>query len=247
MAISQKDIVFKCNQAGKPILISNEMLESMKHHPRPTRAEAVDVANAVLDGADGLVLSGETAIGKYPLQSLDMMCRICREAENSLDYDELQNKAIRRIQKPIPVEESIASSAVRCAREIHAKLIIVVTENGRTPRLIAKYRPNIPILTVTWISTVVRHLTLCNSVIPMFLECRMDEEESLAWAIDKAFELGWIEEGDAVVLTYGNLPPLYGRGTTTKLQVSICTRHGSRLPNLYPPAFSTSDLLVTQT
>jgi pyruvate kinase len=212
------------------------MLESMKDRPRPTRAEAVDVANAVLDGADGLVLSGETAIGKYPLQSLAMMCQICAEAENSMDYDELQSKAIRRIQKPILVEESIASSAVRCAREVNAKLIIVVTENGKTSRLVAKYRPNIPVLTITWNLFIARQLTLCNSVLPLFTGQWMTEEDALSWAIARAMEMGYAQEGDIVVLTYGSNPHSYyesSSGTTTKLQVSICTKEGA-LNGPYP-------------
>ena len=221
VAISQKDLVKKCNAAGKPIMIANEMLESMRNNPRPTRAEAVDVANAVLDGADALILSSETAVGMYPVESLQMMKRICLEAENSIDYAELHLLATRSIRKPIQVSESIASSAVKCAMEVNAKLIIVVTESGKTARLVGKYRPPVPVFAFTCSQETARQLSICRNVVPYYVGNRITLNSIERQAMLYAMKLGLAREGDTLVFTSGQLSQ-FMEGSTTKIQVVVC-------------------------
>lgn len=146
--LAQKMMIQKCNYAGKPVITATQMLESMIKNERPTRAEATDVANAVLDGTDCVMLSGETAAGAYPVQAVQVMINICREAEASLDYHAMFKAILRRAVLPMSPLESLASSAVRTAHKVHASLIVVLTRGGSTARLVAKYRPAIPVLTV---------------------------------------------------------------------------------------------------
>eukprot|EP00892_Ulva_mutabilis_P007097 jgi/Ulvmu1/475/UM001_0483.1 len=148
MFLAQKMMIQQCNQAGKPVITATQMLESMIKNPRPTRAEATDVANAVLDGTDCVMLSGETAAGNFPVEAVKVMTKICREAESSLDYYALFKSILKEAPMPMSPLESLASSAVRTAHKVHAKLIIVLTRGGSTARLVAKYRPSIPVLTV---------------------------------------------------------------------------------------------------
>lgn len=146
--LAQKMMIQKCNYAGKPVITATQMLESMCKNPRPTRAEATDVANAVLDGTDCVMLSGETAAGAFPVEAVKVMTKICREAESSLDYYSLFKAILKEAPMPMSPLESLASSAVRTAHKVHAKVIIVLTRGGSTARLVAKYRPSIPVLTV---------------------------------------------------------------------------------------------------
>lgn len=138
--MAQKMMIQKCNFMGKPVITATQMLESMCKNPKPTRAEATDVANAVLDGTDCVMLSGETAAGLFPLQAVEVMGKICREAEASLDYNGLFKTIIRQVPLPMSPLESLASSAVRTAHKVRATLIICVTRGGSTARLVAKYR-----------------------------------------------------------------------------------------------------------
>ncbi|KAI8930211.1 pyruvate kinase [Entophlyctis helioformis] len=182
ISIAQKKMVALANVAGKPIMIANQMLESMCTNPRPTRSEAADVANAVMDGVDGLVLSGETALGKhrssfpthlrdrlssyqpthlageYVVETVETMRKIANQAELNTNYLEFQAKAMRNVAKPVHVNESIASSAVLAARQIGATVIVCITEAGGTARLVAKYRPLIPVLAATTIARTSRQL-----------------------------------------------------------------------------------------
>ena len=146
--MAQKLMIQKCNLAGKPVVTATQMLESMTKNPRPTRAEATDVANAVLDGTDCVMLSGETAAGAYPVAAVRVMTKICREAEASIDYTALFRAIMKRVPLPMTPLESLASSAVRTAAKVGASLIVVLTRGGATARLVAKYRPTMPILTV---------------------------------------------------------------------------------------------------
>jgi pyruvate kinase len=165
---AQKHIIATANVAGKPVFVSNQMLESMKEHPRPSRSESSDVANAVLDGADGLVLSGETAIGKYINEAVQVMRRIAWHAERGINYPEWQAKLMKVIPKPIGISESIASSAVLCARQVNAALIMCITEFGGTARLIAKYRPNIPVIVATLVRQTAAQMAVTFGVVPYY-------------------------------------------------------------------------------
>ncbi|KAJ6798674.1 pyruvate kinase, cytosolic isozyme [Iris pallida] len=145
---AQKAMIFKCNIQGKPVVTATQMLESMIKSPRPTRAEATDVANAVLDGTDCVMLSGETAAGAYPELAVQTMAKICIEAESYLDYGAVFKGIMAQAPVPMSPLESLASSAVRTANSARASLILVLTRGGTTARLVAKYRPSMPILSI---------------------------------------------------------------------------------------------------
>jgi len=146
--LAQKMMIMKANIQGKPVVTATQMLESMIKSPRPTRAEATDVANAVLDGTDCVMLSGETAAGAYPEIVVQTMARICIEAESFIDYGHLFKRIMETAPMPMSPLESLASSAVSTARSVKAALILVLTKGGSTAKLVAKYRPSMPILSV---------------------------------------------------------------------------------------------------
>ncbi|GBG71414.1 hypothetical protein CBR_g8834 [Chara braunii] len=181
--LAQKMMILKCNSAGKPVITATQMLESMVKSPRPTRAEATDVANAVLDGSDAVMLSGETAAGAYPEEAVMVMSRICREAEASLDYHAIYKAIIKETPLPMSPLESLASSAVRTANKVRASLIVVLMRGGSTAKLVAKYRPSIPILSVavpvltsdnlSWSiseESPARQSLICRGLIPLLAE-----------------------------------------------------------------------------
>ncbi len=206
--IAQKMMIYKSNIAGKPVVTATQMLESMILNPRPTRAECADVANAVLDGTDCVMLSGETANGDFPQEAVKMMASTCVEAESMIDYDE-QYDAIRHkmlaLGVPISPSESIASSAVKTGRDLNAKAIIVMTESGVTARLIAKYRPFIPILALTSHADVARQMQgyLKNTRVEIFPS--MDgNEKIILQAIDRAKHHGLCAAGDNVIVVHGH-------------------------------------------
>jgi pyruvate kinase len=216
--LAQKMMIQKCNQAGKPVITATQMLESMCKNPRPTRAEATDVANAVLDGTDCVMLSGETAAGSFPVQAVQVMTRICREAEASLDYYNLFKAIIKRAPVPMSPLESLASSAVRTAHKVHASLIIVLTRGGSTARLVAKYRPSIPVLTVavpvlttdslTWTCSgeaPARQCLVTRGLLPLLAEgsARATDsdttDEILQASIEHAKAMKYCAKGDCIV------------------------------------------------
>jgi pyruvate kinase len=216
--LAQKMMIQRCNLAGKPVVTATQMLESMVKNPRPTRAEATDVANAVLDGTDCVMLSGETAAGSFPVQSVKVMVQICREAESSLDYYSLFRNVMKTAPMPMSPLESLASSAVRTAHKVRAALIVVLTRGGTTARLVAKYRPSVPVLTVavpvlttdalTWTCSgeaPARHALLTRGLVPLLAEgsARATDTDTtdsiLAQAIEHAKGAGFCSPGDAVV------------------------------------------------
>jgi pyruvate kinase len=146
--VAQKMMITKCNLSGKPVIVATQMLESMVKNPRPTRAEASDVANAVLDGTDCVMLSGETAKGKYPLEAVTIMARICREAESVRSMYRFQTELREALPSPLPTQDIIAGAAVQSCTEQSARLLIVITNSGDTARLVAKYRPPCPIVAI---------------------------------------------------------------------------------------------------
>ncbi|KAJ3325942.1 hypothetical protein HDV06_002327 [Boothiomyces sp. JEL0866] len=215
VVVAQKKMINQANQQGKPIFIANQILESMKTNIRPTRSEAADVANAVMDGADGLVLSAETAIGDFVLESLILMRKICFKAEQNTNYLEYQMKAMRNVTKPIHINESIASSAVLCARQVGATLILIITEQGGTARLVAKYRPVIPVLAATTVLSTARQLEAHFGLVPFY---RPSEENVIQEALKYAVEIGLAKSGEIAVITSGQVIG-FKEGTTTKMQV----------------------------
>jgi len=216
--LAQKMMIQKCNYSGKPVITATQMLESMIKNPRPTRAEATDVANAVLDGTDCVMLSGETAAGAFPVEAVKVMTKICREAEASLDYYAMFKNILKQAPLPMSPLESLASSAVRTAHKVHASLIVVLTRGGSTGRLVAKYRPLVPVLTVavpvlttdslTWTCSneaPARQCLITRGLIPLLAEgsARATDtdttDEILAAAIEHAKRARYCAKGDSIV------------------------------------------------
>ncbi|GAB9468793.1 hypothetical protein Gpo141_00006100 [Globisporangium polare] len=191
----QKHMVEKCNAVGKPVIVATQMLESMINNPRPTRAEVSDVGNAVLDGADCVMLSGEVAQGKYPVESVRTMMTVVREADELLsgNHYELEFDAATSDV------ESIASSAVKTAHEMNAKLLIVLTETGFTARMVAKYKPTVPVMCFTNNKKIGRQLQVHRGLYPVVPE-EQDRRPTTAEAIKDAKKMGWLVPGDRVVV-----------------------------------------------
>ena len=212
----QKTIIEKCNLAGKPVVTATQMLESMIHNPRPTRAEASDVANAIFDGSDAVMLSGETAIGKYPLASVEMMDRIARRAEAALHYEEmLSKKGTDTLRQTVTNAISYATCAI--AQNLGAAAIIVSTESGHTAKMVSKYRPKAPIVAVTPHAGVMRKLALNWGVNPITAQGMESTDEMMDEAIDASLSAGLINGGDLIVFTAGI--PVGMKGTTNLIRV----------------------------
>ncbi|GAB4856147.1 hypothetical protein Ancab_024788 [Ancistrocladus abbreviatus] len=216
--LAQKVMIYKCNIQGKPVVTATQMLESMIKSPRPTRAEATDVANAVIDGTDCVMLSGETAAGAYPDLAVRTMAKICLEAENTLDYGDVFKRIMANAPMPMNPLESLASSAVRTANSAKAALILVLTRGGSTAKLVAKYRPGMPILSVVvpeiktdtleWSCSdeaPARHSLIFRGLVPVLCagSARASHaestEEALEFAIQHAKAKGLCKLGDSVV------------------------------------------------
>jgi pyruvate kinase len=214
--ILQKMIVRKCNEAGVPVIIATQMLESMIENPRPTRAEASDVANAVLDGADAVMLSAETSIGKYPVDTVQTMDRIICRAEIRR-HDHLGIKQIpAEIQEN--VFDAIARAACVLARQVNAKVIVPITHSGATAVKISKYRPESRIIAVTSDDRILRSLNLVWSVRGITIKDFIHDNDTVFHRIiERLKQEGYIERGDFVVFTAGL--PLMAMGTTDTVNV----------------------------
>lgn len=207
--IAQKMIIAKSNIAGKPVICATQMLESMTFNPRPTRAEVSDVANAVLDGSDCVMLSGETAKGSYPYEAVKMMADICCEAETAL-FNIPIDSTLRQLSNITNLTESIACSAVTAAHESKAALIIVLTISGYSARMVSKYRPNCPIITVTRNAHTARCSHLSRGCHPLHYEkgsdgdnWQDDVEGRINAGINLGKERGLVKSGDNVVAIQG--------------------------------------------
>jgi pyruvate kinase len=199
---TQKKIIRTTVSNGKPVITATQMLASMERNPKPTRAEASDVANAILDGSSAIMLSGETAAGDYPVEAVKTMAELAIRAEASLrEYGYLQ----RILPHPSNVvTEAVSQSAVRMAQQLKAKAIISLTETGFTSRLISKHRPECPILAVTGSRTVARRLSMNWGVLPILYKEDISDEAKVALAIDRARERGIAKSGDILILTSGH-------------------------------------------
>ncbi|SFQ97426.1 pyruvate kinase [Desulfoscipio geothermicus] len=211
----QKTIIEKCVQVGKPVITATQMLESMIHNPRPTRAEASDVANAILDGTDAIMLSGETAAGKYPVQSVETMARIAAHAESAIKYEEvLKNK--RRVLSRT-VTDAISHATVSTAQDLGAAAIITSTESGYTAQMVSKYRPRAPIIAVTPHYRVLRKLALVWGVHPLPVAHTRDTDSMIEAAVQVSLAAGLIKPGNLIVITAG--VPVGVHGTTNLIKV----------------------------
>lgn len=210
----QKDLVRKCNVLGKPVIIATQMLKSMVHERRPTRAEATDVANAILDGTDATMLSEETAIGDHPAVVVDTMRRIAEEAET-------QAVVYHRALSGPQTTDAISESACRIAESVGATVIIPTTSSGSTARLMAKFRPNLPIIAVTYSERVRNQLALVwgvNSLLTEFQQ-KGDAERMIRHSIDVVLEAGYLKKGQTAVVTAGM--PFGVSGTTNLINVDV--------------------------
>jgi len=217
LPIIQKMMIEKCNKAGKIVITATQMLDSMIRNPRPTRAEVSDVANAIFDGTDAVMLSGETANGKYPLEAATTMAMIAAEVERELDHVAILSKKKEGSEQNVP--NAICSAACSTALDLNAAAIVTVTQTGNTARRISKYRPNCPIVAVTDNVTVARRLALNWGVYPIVAPKMETTDVLIEKSVDVSAKAGIVKEGDLVVIAAGI--PLYNSGTTNMLKVHV--------------------------
>ena len=215
--VIQKMIIKKVCGAGKVVITATQMLDSMMKHPRPTRAEATDVANAIYDGTSAIMLSGETAAGMYPIEALKTMVRIAVRTENDINYE--QRFKQREVMSNPDVTNAISHATCTMAGDLNAAAIITVSKSGRTARMISKYRPISPIIGGCLTEKIYRQLGLSWGVRPLLLKEMNKAEELFDYAVDTAEAAGLIEKGDVVVLTAG--VPLGVSGTTNLIKVQV--------------------------
>ncbi len=213
----QKMLIEKCYRKGKPVITATQMLDSMIRNPRPTRAEITDIANAIYDGTSAIMLSGETSIGKYPVQSLKTMSTIARRTENAIDYK--KRFATSQFNLLPNVTNAISHATCTTAHDLGATVIISVTKSGHTARMVSKYRPACPIIATTISEQVYRQLSLSWGVYPYLSAMKDTTDELFDHAVEKAVETEMVKNGDLVVITAGI--PVGISGTTNILKVHL--------------------------
>ena len=213
----QKQIIRKCNKAGKPVITATQMLESMINNPRPTRAETSDVANAILDGTDAIMLSAETASGRYPVEAVALMVRVAKDVEGDPELKDQVFHPLDEILGYRRLPEAIGQAAVRVAETIGAGAILAFTQTGSTAALVAKYRPNLPIYAVTPSPQVRRRLALFAGVRSIRVDIEGDTEAQIRSVEQAVLTSGVMQVGDVVVITMGS--PVSAPGTTNLLKV----------------------------
>lgn len=202
--IAQKWMIEKANLVGKPVVTATQMLESMIKAPRPTRAEASDVANSVIDGTDCVMLSGESANGDYPLNAVTIMAKICVEAEKMLDYKRIYNDLRLFTPGPLSTAESVASAAVSTVLDLNIDLIIVLTDTGKIARYVAKYRPPVPILACSVSMPVVKQLNTSRGVIGYKIPSFQGADNLIQLVIKTAKDMNLCKPGNKVVAIHGS-------------------------------------------
>ncbi|MFB6143025.1 MAG: pyruvate kinase [Halorientalis sp.] len=216
----QKRIIRRCHGAGVPVITATEMLDSMVHERRPTRAEASDVANAVLDGTDAVMLSGETAVGDHPVRVVETMDRIVRDVEASEEY--AQNREHRLPAAGETRTDALARSARFLARDVEAAAVVAATESGYTARKVAKYRPDVPVVAATPSASVRRRLALSWGIQPRGVEYESGGTSGVVQsAVGAALEAGIVEAGETVVVLAGMMTELAGADVTNTLKVHV--------------------------
>jgi pyruvate kinase len=221
--LAQKRMIQLCNVASRPVITATQMLESMIENPRPTRAEASDVANAIIDGTDAVMLSAETATGKFPVEAVKAMVRIAEEIERSHIIDSGPHYDIpletREEDVATPTEWAIAAATVEAVRRVQAPLLVTITQTGFTARVVSSFRPPVPILALTDEEHTYNQLAMVWGVIPVLCPSGLDFEETLARAREEALARELVQPGDRIVLTAGL--PLHQPGTTNFLRVEV--------------------------
>ncbi|HKM40198.1 MAG TPA: pyruvate kinase [bacterium] len=227
----QKMIIKKANRLGKPVITATQMLESMISSPQPTRAEASDVANAILDGSDAVMLSAETATGRYPLEAVSYMARIAKRTEMALL--EGQNHRSQPLNQGVSVTDAISYATYTAARALEAAAILVSTSSGHTARMVAKNRPVAPIIAATSSEYVQRQLLLVWGVYPILIKATANTDQMIETVIQGALDHGYIQSGDLVIITAGVPAGVPGSTNLIKIQTvgSIITR-GTGLGNV---------------
>ena len=213
--IIQKEIIKKVYGVGKQVITATQMLDSMMQNPRPTRAEANDVANAVYDGTSAIMLSGETASGKYPLECIRTMVRIAGRTEQDIDYKKRFQQS--KLQTEGSITNAISKATINAAMELNAKAIVTVTESGRTAYMISRYRPFCPVIACTSKEQTYRQLSLSWGIIPLLIDEKEELNELFEEAIKTVIKTSFVSEGDVIVLTAG--VPIGTSGTTNLLKV----------------------------
>jgi pyruvate kinase len=220
--LAQKRMIQMANLSARPVITATQMLESMIENPRPTRAEASDVANAIIDGTDAVMLSAETATGKFPVQAVQSMVRIAQEIEDSHVMD-----AGPHYDMPItissdghtPTERAVAGATVEAVRRLRAPVIVTFTSSGSTARVVSSFRPPVPILAITDTERTYNQLALVWGTIPVLCSSEASFEEMMAYARSEVVSRGLCSPGDRMVVTAGY--PIHVRGTTNLLQVEV--------------------------
>lgn len=256
----QKQIIRKCNIAGKPVITATQMLDSMIRNPRPTRAEVTDVANAILDGTDAIMLSGETAAGKYPVEAVKTMYDIATRTETSSEYMEIL-RTKRTLDDHISTTNAISRATCATAEDLKATAIITATSSGYTSKAVSKFRPQSPIIAATTNEKVMRKLALVWGVYPVLSVRSKNTDEVIDMSIHSAMKKEYVKEGDLIVITAGI--PVGVSGTTNLLKVhtigkilvkgtgigneSVCSKVclGNRKEEL-KTKFSIGDILVCE-
>lgn len=213
--VMQKMIIKKVYNAGKQVITATQMLDSMVKNPRPTRAETADVANAIYDGTSAVMLSGESAAGKYPVESVETMAKIAVRTEADIDYKKRFLALVR--QNRIEITDAISHATCTTAHDLNAKAIITVTKLGKTARMVSKYRPDCDIIACTLNEKIARQLNMSWGVTPIIINEERDTFELFDHAIVKVKEKGYLKDGDTTVITAG--VPLGMSGTTNMLKV----------------------------
>lgn len=213
----QKLLIEKCNHMGKVVITATQMLDSMINNPRPTRAEVSDVANAIFDGADAIMLSGETAAGKYPVEAVETMSRIAARAEQALPYEDILRR--KSLQGNLSVTDAISYATCSTATNLGVDTIISATRTGTTARNVAKYRPRANIIAVTPDPRILHKLALVWGVYPVLAQETVGTDELMDESLRRCLEVNYISHGDMVVLTAGS--PAGFSGGTNLLKVHV--------------------------
>lgn len=213
----QKMIIKKCNKKGKLVITATQMLDSMIHNSRPTRAEASDICNAIFDGTDAIMLSGESASGKYPLEAAKTMAKIAKKSEEHLDYDYFLRRLKDLSEDSSAFADAISYCASKTSKKICAKAIVAATKTGSTASLLSKYKPNCPIIAITPNENTLRSLALNFGVIPVKCNDFNNTEEIIQKSRSTIKDLGIAKEGDTIIIATGF--PSSNSGGTNMLKI----------------------------
>ena len=214
--VIQKMLIRKANLAGKPVITATQMLDSMIRNPRPTRAEVTDVANAIFDGTDAVMLSGETAVGAYPFETVRMMSKIATHTEGSLDYGKILDEKLR-FDTGRSITGAVGQATCDIAHDLNCTAILTASATGRTARVVSRYRPRAPIICATNRQETYQRLALVWGVRPVMVEIADDSDSMMQASIDAAGQTGLVKDDDVVVLTGG--VPVGRPGSTNFIKI----------------------------